>query len=85
MPHAVLRNSGAPLGSGQAFSVPRGPQRLVDNLRRSTPLARRLSGSSFLNSQNAHALGVPLPPIRVFFSTRLRRRVSDGRHSGCHS
>ena len=27
----------------------------------STPLARRLSGSSFLNSQNAHALGEPLP------------------------
>ena len=27
-----------------------------------TPLARRLSGSSFLNSQHAHALGEPPPP-----------------------
>ena len=68
MPHAVLRNSAAPSGSGQAFSVPRGPQRLVDNIRRSTPLARRLSGSSFLNSQNAHALGEHFFGLRLLLS-----------------
>ena len=55
MPHAVLRSAAGPAAdrSGQAFSVARsGPGKDVGIARRSTPLSRRLSGSSFRGIDN---------------------------------